>query len=127
MANALALGCGTLIVAITVAITATRYGKLPDRVPIHFGIDGTVNGYGPRYTVWAPVLLQLIIAFISARHFVAGSLQGMLIAGDALLAICLAAQVQIISAALGGRKRISTLTFWLFFAAMIAVAVIAAH
>ncbi len=122
-----AFAFGALIIAITVAITGGRYGKLPDRVPIHFGIDGAVDGYGPRYAAWLLVIVQLIIAFIFTRQYLGGKPQGVLIAGDSLLAICLAAQMLIISAAVSGKKRISTIAFWIFFAAMVAVAAVAFH
>ena len=32
--------------------TMITYGKLPETVPIHFGLDGTADGFGSKNTNW---------------------------------------------------------------------------
>lgn len=45
--------------AIPVIVLALIYGKLPEMVPTNFGIDGTVNAYGPKSTM---IMLALLPA-----------------------------------------------------------------
>lgn len=33
-------------------LVAAVYGKLPDTIPTQFGLDGAVNAYGPKSTLW---------------------------------------------------------------------------
>ena len=40
-----------------VALVAACYGALPDRVPTHWGLDGTVT-YGPKALLWLFALLS---------------------------------------------------------------------
>jgi len=49
--------------AIPVVALLFVYSKLPETVPTNFGFDGTVNAYGPRYTI---ILLALLPAFMGA-------------------------------------------------------------
>ena len=48
--------CGALLIGITVWV-AFRYAALPDRIPIHYGADGIINGYGGKSMIW--VLLAI--------------------------------------------------------------------
>ncbi len=73
---------GALIIVATFLITATRYRELPERIPIHFGIDGTVDNYGPRYMVWLLVGVQIATAVSYLLIFANGRLRGMLVMGD---------------------------------------------
>ncbi|HEY1881759.1 MAG TPA: DUF1648 domain-containing protein [Candidatus Cybelea sp.] len=116
---------GGTIVAVTVVLTSRRYAQLPDRIPIHFGLMGDVDGYGPRFLAWLLVFVQLGVAVqflllsAMARH------AGVVAAGDAILGICLAAQLLILNTARSGKTRANMLGFWIFLAAMIAGCVIA--
>ena len=120
------LFAGGAIVAVTVALTSQRYADLPDRIPVHFGIAGNVDGYGPRYLAWLMVLVQLatIIAFL-AQYEVTHRL-GSLAFADTLLAVWLAAQILILNTARSGKTRVNMLGFWIFSAAMIALGGLAA-
>jgi uncharacterized membrane protein len=116
---------GGTIVAVTVVLTSQRYAQLPDRIPIHFGLLGDVDGYGPRFLAWLLVLVQLGVAVqflllsATARH------AAIVVAGDAILGICLAAQILILNTARSGKTRANMLGFWIFLAAMMAGVVIA--
>ena len=52
----IALAAG--LIGATVVVTAARYGDLPESIPVHFGIDGRADSYGPRPIIWLPVALQ---------------------------------------------------------------------
>jgi len=89
-------------------ITAARYGDLPENVPIHFGLDGTVNQCGPRSTVWLLVATQVVIAVASSSVYVTTGARGILVMGVCVLAIFLRVQLLILSAAMtgeGARRR----------------------
>jgi len=57
----LALGAG--LIAATIVVTAARYGDLPESIPVHFGIDGRADSYGPRLIIWLPSALQSLQLF----------------------------------------------------------------
>lgn len=46
--------CIALVALCVVNIIAhlACYSRLPENVPIHWGADGSVNGYGPRAVRW---------------------------------------------------------------------------
>jgi uncharacterized membrane protein len=120
------IALGTGIIFVTVAVTVARYADLPKRIPIHFGIDGSVDGYGPRLAVWLLVAIQVAIALSTTVPYMGGSPRRTVLWSDALLVICLAAQLQVISAAMSGKSRVNTIYFWIVFAAAMAVGVAAA-
>ncbi|MHB9149410.1 MAG: DUF1648 domain-containing protein [Thermoleophilia bacterium] len=37
---------------VAVGIVAAAWTSLPARVPLHFAVDGTPDGWGDRWTVW---------------------------------------------------------------------------
>ena len=51
--------CGALLIGITVWV-ACRYGSLPDRIPIHYGVNGVVDGYGAKSMIWVLVAMAWI-------------------------------------------------------------------
>jgi uncharacterized membrane protein len=67
------------LVLVAAACAATMYAwpMLPERVPVHWNIDGVVNGYGPRAALWllGPGLISLmalcgvLLPRISPRRF----------------------------------------------------------
>jgi uncharacterized membrane protein len=67
------------LVLVAGACAATMYAwpMLPERVPVHWNIDGVVNGYGPRAALWllGPGLISLmalcgaLLPRISPRRF----------------------------------------------------------
>jgi hypothetical protein len=108
-------GIGFAIVAATIFQTATTYGRLPQRIPLHFGLDGTVNTWGPRPTVWLLPVIQLVIATINALVFTTTTdpARGLLMA-DFVLALTWRAQVLIIATATSGKTKADMGGFWLF-------------
>ena len=49
--------CAALLISMTVWV-ACRYAALPDRIPIHYGADGVIDGYGDKSMIW--VLLAIM-------------------------------------------------------------------
>ena len=49
---------------VPVIILMTVYQKLPERVPVNFGFDGTVNAYGDRATLWMMAGLGPLMALL---------------------------------------------------------------
>ena len=43
--------CGVLLIGMTVWVMCC-YPSLPDRIPIHYGIDGVIDGYGAKSMIW---------------------------------------------------------------------------
>ena len=43
--------CGVLLIGMTVWVVCC-YPSLPDRIPIHYGIDGVIDGYGAKSMIW---------------------------------------------------------------------------
>ncbi|HEY2554555.1 MAG TPA: DUF1648 domain-containing protein [Candidatus Cybelea sp.] len=115
---------GGAIVAATVALTSQRYAQLPDRIPIHFGLAGNVDGYGPRYVAWIVVLVQLAIFPEFFLLYEVTHRPGSLAFTDTLLALCFGAQVLILNAARSGKTRVNMLGFWIFFAVMLALGIL---
>ena len=55
--------CGALLIGITVWVVC-RYGSLPDRIPIHYGVNGVVDGYGAKSMIWVLVATTWILVGI---------------------------------------------------------------
>ena len=49
--------CAALLISMTVWV-ACRYAALPDRIPVHYGADGVIDGYGDKSMIW--VLLAIM-------------------------------------------------------------------
>ena len=67
---------GFLLVAAAIAAPAWLYPGLPDRIPTHWNIEGKVDGYGGKWTLFAfPVLMAgMLVLFyflpvLSPQHF----------------------------------------------------------
>ncbi len=120
------IGVGFAIIVLTILLTATSYVQLPERVPLHFGLDGTVSMWGPRPAVWLLPLVQLVIATVNALVFTTATdaARGLLMA-DFILALCWRAQLLIVATATSGKTRADLGGFWLFllftFGAVLAV------
>lgn len=80
-----ALGVG--LIAATAVVTAARYGDLPESIPVHFGIDGRADSFGPRLIIWLPIALQCFEAVTSLLLYAFGA--G--IAVSLITTICVAA------------------------------------
>jgi uncharacterized membrane protein len=52
-------GASLLAVAASVAVTASSWSALPDRVPTHFGAAGHADAFGSKSYVLTPALLAL--------------------------------------------------------------------
>ena len=58
-----ALGIALLVVSI--AIVAATLGNQPAKVPIHYGLSGAPDGYGPRYmALGLPLILSAAYALL---------------------------------------------------------------
>lgn len=101
------------------SVTARRYSDLPDRVPLHFGITGMADSFGPRWAIWLVVVLQTFLAVMYAGLYYALRSGGMLIASLGAGAILTYAQLQIVSAAVSGKNRIAIGPFLAVIAAII--------
>ena len=129
MAQAALIAVGLAIIVATIVLTAANYRALPQRIPLHFLIDGTINGDGPRPAAWLMPgfqLLLLIYAQIHARGFPARQL----IMADCILALMWRAQALIIATAVSGfrlRERAEVSGFYIFLAFAIAIAVVATY
>lgn len=127
MTASLLLGLGEFVIGATVYVTATNFGELPATIPIHFGITGKADTFGPRGTIWLIVALQLLIAATYGWTVLAGAPLGSLVVGDAILVVLWYGQKQIIGAAISGKNRIDILRFFAFFAVALAVGITAAR
>lgn len=124
--------CSAVLVAVTFAYTAANYPQLPDRVPTHFGLSAKPDSYGPRPMAWLMPALQLGTALleggIAAERAASGDVHTALTlaAGLVLLsAIFLAAQRLTIETALHGPSSRLYRTFWIAFAVLMIVFVLA--
>ena len=126
MAPVIAAAIGVAIIAATVAFTLLSYGRLPERIPIHFGIDGVANGFARREAIWLMVGLQLILAATYAVLYASAiGLRGLIFFGVSVLAVCAWGQYLIISAASDGTNRIRVWQFWSGFAVIFAIGILA--
>jgi uncharacterized membrane protein len=115
MIVALFAGVGIGIVIATIILTATSYQQLPERVPLHFGLDGTINMWGPRAAVWLLPAIQVVIATADGLAFKTGAAPGPgLLIADFVLALTYRAQVLIIDTAKSGKEKAEMRGFWFF-------------
>jgi uncharacterized membrane protein len=112
---------GAAIVTITIWMTASNYGALPDRIPTHFGFSPEPNGYGPRIMAWMMPLVQIaafaIVGFAYAQaHSPQHEALAPLLIVDAVTTVLLAAQWMIIETAKNGPSWSVYRKFWFVFA-----------
>jgi hypothetical protein len=124
---AVAFAAGAAIIIGTIAFTAARYGELPDRVPLHFGITGRADSYGPRPFVWLIVGLQLLCAILYTVLYLSQRNRGLPVIAVGMSAIFLWAQTRIISAAITGKNRIPVAQVWIVFASILAATIVVAQ
>jgi uncharacterized membrane protein len=57
-----------VIILATLAGILVEYSKLPPMVPVHWGIHGQVNGWGPKWSLflYGPGLMCMIVALFAA-------------------------------------------------------------
>ena len=53
-----------LSILLPLALVAVLYARLPDQVPMHWGIDGTVNRYGSKNELWLLAALGPVFALL---------------------------------------------------------------
>ena len=51
------------IAVATVFCLAYSYGTIPDTIPIHYGIDGSADGYGAKSSLWYQCVLLFALTF----------------------------------------------------------------
>jgi hypothetical protein len=113
------------VIAGTIAYTGLRYGQLPDRVPIHFGLAGNADGFGPRFAVWLIVGVQILVTIGYAIPSLAGAGRPLLLVGCVVVSFCWYLQTQIVSAAIAGTNRIPAAKFWIALAILIVAVLLA--
>lgn len=52
--------CGMLLIGITIWVTY-RYTALPDKIPVHYGADGVVDGYANKKMIWVLLSIMWIV------------------------------------------------------------------
>jgi hypothetical protein len=128
MLISLPIALAAAIVVLTWLYTLDQYHALPERVPLHVGPGGNVDGWGPRSMIWLLPAVQLLCAalFFWAGHELAigatgthGSVRGLAFFAPCILAILGRAQALLISAAKSHEQRVPMGGFWLFFAVML--------
>lgn len=121
------------IIAVNVAQTWAAYPQLPDRVALQFDWNGAPRSYGPRWTIWFVVMLQVAVAigmaftgYALANHApgVHGTLKGFAIFCVLFNALLWRVQTLLLSAAKSGEKRVPMTGFWLFFGVWFALILI---
>lgn len=75
--------CALLILAAAIA-TLIYYPDFPPTVPVHWGVDGTPDGYGPRAILWllgpglmgAILIIGLSLPWLSPKRFEVDTFKG---------------------------------------------------
>lgn len=118
------------LVVITIVQTWAAYPQLPDRVALQFELNGAPRSYGPRWTIWVPVLIQVLIGigmaftgYAIATHApgVHGTLTGFSIFTVLFNALIWRVQTLLLSAAKSAEYRLPMKRFWPFVAVWIAL------
>lgn len=125
MPIALLAAVGVGITAATAIATLRQYGALPERIPIHFGISGAADGFGPRWAAWLLVAVQCGIIVTYGSIYAAGAPKNVLIGGVAVLFVFWRAQTAILDAAISGSNCISIGSFLLFVGGLLLAAFLA--
>ena len=135
MLVSLAIALAAAIIVMTWVQTGDQYRTLPDRVPLHMDLNGTVDLWGPRFAIWMLPAVQLACAGIMAFAGYAisvgaanthGSVRGVAFFAPCMLALLWRAQVLLISIAKSGEERVPMGSFWIFFAAAFGAAMLSA-
>ncbi|TAI49628.1 DUF1648 domain-containing protein [Flagellimonas allohymeniacidonis] len=61
-----AIKWGWGIIVLNFLVVLWFYFDLPDKIPLHFNIEGEVNGYGNKLELWILPALNLIVYYIIA-------------------------------------------------------------
>ncbi|HTW85448.1 MAG TPA: DUF1648 domain-containing protein [Candidatus Sulfotelmatobacter sp.] len=116
------IGAGLVMILASIVETAARYGSLPDRVPIHVGLNGVPDRYGPRAAIWTLVAVELgtaglflVVGWLLATQAAPGRGHGagFPIFAFAVLALLWRTQRLVLEAARTGKADVRP--FWLFF------------
>jgi len=120
-----------LIAAVTCAVTAARtadaYGSLPSQVPIHFGLRGAPDSYGPRPMIFTVVAVQLLMTGLSVAASMLMPARAALFQGfmaDVVVIGLAWLQNGVVSVAQGRTQRIAHV--WRFIVLIVAGSVVAA-
>lgn len=132
MIEAFLVAVGAAVVFFTIVEAGQKYSSLPVSVPLHFGIDGTVNMYGPRPMVWMLVAVELfcatlflyVMSQLVRQQLPVRETTAMIAFGDIVLLQLWRAQKLIIETALSGKTRADLRGFWMFFAATMTSAIL---
>ena len=55
-----------LLALLPLVLVAVFYARLPDEVPMHWGFDGQVDGWGPKYMILVTALIPAVILLLIA-------------------------------------------------------------
>lgn len=53
-----------LFVLINCILVMASYEGLPETIPSHFNIEGEVDGYGDKSTIFIPLVIQLVVSIL---------------------------------------------------------------
>lgn len=121
------------LIVVNVAQTWAAYPRLPDRVALQFEWNGVPRSYGPRWTIWFAVILQIFLgigmaftAYAMANHApgVHGTPRGFAIFAVLFNALLWRVQTLLLSAAKSGASRVPMNGFLMFFAVWFALLLI---
>lgn len=57
-----------ILLALSWSIPIYYYPKLPDTIPLHFGLHGEADGFGSKLTIWLlPIIATILLLAIKAQ------------------------------------------------------------
>ncbi len=62
--------CVAVLIGITIWVRRC-YAALPDRIPVHYGANGVIDGYGSKNTIWFLVagMWGLVVVLTTVEQF----------------------------------------------------------
>ena len=106
------------------------FGTLPERVPIHFALDGKPTTFAPRPMIWLLVLMQAFsLALFASTQFANERNDGLIAIGIGIFQICVLAalaqaQFAIIGTAKTVEQRLPVGRFLITLSALIAIGLV---
>src|SRR5262249_43548826 len=66
----------TVVIVLTVGLTASVYPSLPERIPIHWNAAGEIDGWGPKVWAWLTPAIMIgmlgllrLLPWLSPKQF----------------------------------------------------------
>lgn len=60
---------------VMIAVTAVLYPRLPAQIPVHFGLTGQPDRWGPPYMIFLPPVIALVVGAIQMTNAEGSDLQ----------------------------------------------------